>query len=500
MLCSPATSPSPLGNSRLSSASRLAAAAAVLVLLGPAAALGDEPGVAPQTEEKEEPRVTSALSPQPLGLQRQRVPPRPTPLLEVFPASLRGDPYLSTGELRPGYELPTGAVLQPQLVVFGTLRVAGQYFNSGPNDGRTLRTSEVASRLDLFANLRLTETERLLVGFEPLDRNGQFTSYIFEPRSERGWRERFQLGPRILFFEGDFGQIFPRLDPADTGLLDWGFAVGRQPLFLQNGILLNDNIDSLGITRNTLFTLGTSNWKTTGLVGLTALEDPGNLARDRKIVFGGLSSSIDTAPTTIDVDLIYKTSPRTGNAVSGGLAFTQRIQGFNTSLRAVASIPTERRDDTNSLGAVLMAETSWIPTGRDDTLYLNAFLGIDRFASVSRSPSVGGPLSRVGILYEAVGIGQYRSALDSFPDKSIGGALGYQLFFNEKRDQVVFELGGRTHIRSEKTEKPAAGAFGVRFQHAMGRHLIFIVDGFVGGQETVHEVQRGIRLEMATKF
>ncbi|MCH8284337.1 MAG: hypothetical protein IIC20_07155, partial [Chloroflexi bacterium] len=44
--------------------------------------------------------------------------------------------------------------------------------------------------------------------------------------------------------EGDFGEIFPRLDPLDSEQLDIGFSVGRMPLLAQQGLFINeDKID-----------------------------------------------------------------------------------------------------------------------------------------------------------------------------------------------------------------------------------------------------------------
>ena len=65
--------------------------------------------------------------------------------------------------------------------------------------------------------------------------------------------DAFSATPRTLFFEGEFGEIFPRLDLSDKLSLDYGISVGRQPLTLQDGILVNDDsVDMVSITRNAL--------------------------------------------------------------------------------------------------------------------------------------------------------------------------------------------------------------------------------------------------------
>ncbi|MCP4406590.1 MAG: hypothetical protein GY807_02290 [Gammaproteobacteria bacterium] len=92
----------------------------------------------------------SRLSDEPIPLQIEAIPERPAPILNL------GASFLETGTLSRGIELPTGAVWQPSLLLFGTLRSALQTFDDGIE-----HTSEWANRLDLFAQLRLSGTESL---------------------------------------------------------------------------------------------------------------------------------------------------------------------------------------------------------------------------------------------------------------------------------------------------------------------------------------------------
>src|SRR5207245_11407232 len=130
--------------------------------------------------------------------------------------------FLGPGNIQRGFTVPGGAVWSPSLWVYGTLRSAVQTFNPG-NAPRTTRTTEWANRLDLFANLQLAATERIVVGFRPVDQNttpARFSGYQFEPLSSRGFVDAFSATPRTFFFEGELGEIFPRLDKADKRSLD----------------------------------------------------------------------------------------------------------------------------------------------------------------------------------------------------------------------------------------------------------------------------------------
>ena len=182
---------------------------------------------------------SSRLTDEYIPLQLDGFPERPRPILEI------GQSFLGTGTLDQGITLPTGAVWQPYFMLFGTLRSGLQSFNDG-----TDQFSEWANRFDLFGNLYLTFTERILVGFRPLDQDGRFTGMIFQPDGfDNNFRDEFNYELTTLFFEGDFGEIFPNLDKEDKHGLDYGFSVGRQPISFQEGMLINDNIDAIGVTK-----------------------------------------------------------------------------------------------------------------------------------------------------------------------------------------------------------------------------------------------------------
>lgn len=460
---------------------------ALLMGLSPAWAGSEgqgEAGARPGEMESE-----SRLSDRPLPLQVEDVPERPALLLEL------GDPFLGAGPFGPEVELPTGAVWRPSLWVFGTHRMAAQTID----DGAT-RVSEWAHRLDLFANLKLSASERLLIGLRPLDRENRFTGLSFEP--DGGFQDELNAVVRTLFFEGDLGEIVPALDREDTGMLDVGFSVGRQAVLFQDGILINSgglgNPDAVSLVRNNLQLPGTSN------VRLSAFYAWGNVYRDnnrldRDAQLFGLFTETDFPVTTIDLDLVYlEAGEDTGDAWFAGLRGVQRIGPFNTTLTFNASLPTTRETPQTSRGTLVFNEISWTPPHTRDFLYLNTFWGIGEFSSAIRGPETGGPLGRTGILFAAVGLGQYGAALGNQADNAAGGSLGYQAFFNRTRQQLVVELGGRKNTNNQ-VDNGEAYAAGFRYQHAIGRHVVAQVDAFGAVQEG-RDPSYGARLEWLTKF
>ncbi|RMG32588.1 MAG: hypothetical protein D6725_17365, partial [Planctomycetota bacterium] len=190
------------------------------------------------------------LEQQPRGLQP--IPERPPLIFEW------NELFLGPGPLQPGIELPTGAVWRPAFWVFGEHRVdiAHQALPNGAADQAPgLRFTELVQRLDLFGQLNLTGTERILIGYRPFDQQvspdgvaviRRFSAYDFQSGDAL---DGYNADIQTLFFEGDFGEIFPNLDLYDRNQLDYGFSVGRQPLLAQQGLLLNeDRIDAVTIT------------------------------------------------------------------------------------------------------------------------------------------------------------------------------------------------------------------------------------------------------------
>ena len=445
---------------------------------------------------------SSELTDEHIPLQLEGFPERPKYLLEL------GNPYLGTGRIKPGVQLPTGAVWQPSLIVFGTLRTALQSFD---DDGT--RFTELATRLDLFANLQLSGTERLVVGFRNFDQDGQFTSYILEPDpgdlafrnafGDDGDRFRDELNADItsLYFEGDFGEIFPKLDRGDFGRSDIGFSIGRQPLLFQDGMLIQDSIDGVGLTRNTLLPEGTSNFRATLFVGVDNIHRNNRISLDAEMV--ALLTSTDFRRSTVDADLVYvRSDEAAGDLIAGGVSAVQRLGTRNTTFRLLASHALDRETLQGTDGALLFGELSWTPHYTDDLVYFTGFVALDEFSSAARGPATGGPLGRAGINFAAVGLGSYGAPLSSRARDVAGGAFGYQKFYGAaKRRQLLAEVGLRVGTASDVTDSVAGT---LRYQMAAGRRFVLVWDAFVGQRDgglfAEDQTLYGGRFELVVKF
>lgn len=414
------------------------------------------------------------------------------PLLEI------GDPFLGNGPIRPGIKTPTGQMLQPWFLLYGTLRSALQSYENGDNNN-----IEWANRLDLHGNLNLSGTERLLFSMRPLDRQtGGYTGYNFEPNNNDGWQEDFNASLTQLYFEGDFGEIFPGLDPTDSHTYDVGFSIGRQRVSLQDGVLMNDNIDMVGITRNSLAFDGVSNLRITGIYGWNHINQGNNNPADnnnnQSMNLFGLLSEADTAwNNTLSLDFIYVGDNGGENAWYVGAASTQRFGWLNSTFRVNASIPEHDQSPAVGSGVLLLSQLSSTLPSSDNIVYFNTFWNIDRFTSAARSQDQGTPVANLGILYGPVGMGRYGVPLGQPIDDTIGTAIGYQMFLDGIDSQIIFEVGARTSTQSERDE--GVLGFGTRYQRTIGEHHVLRLDSFVAGQES-EGVSYGFRTEWMVKF
>jgi hypothetical protein len=451
-------------------------------------ALASVPSVGARAQDDGDP---SRFSDTPIPLSPDTFPARPAPIIEIGQ-----NPFLGNGYIAPGFVIPTGSVWQPVFIVYGDVRTALQTFDTG-----TVQTTEWANRLDLFGNLYFTPTERILVGFRPFDTGGQsvngaFSGYRFEPGGGNyvnGLNGKLTTG----FFEGDFGSLFHNLDPKDVKSLDYGFAIGRQNLVSQDGLLMNDTMDAIGVTRSSLFLFGSDASHVTAVYGWNNISRGNNIKDDSAHLFG-LLSSFDFVTSTVDVDLLYVPAPDRsgGDGLYAGAGLTRRFEYVNFTARVVTSQAAYRQTAAVGTGTLAFTQFSITPPHTDNLLYLDTFLGVDKFTSAARDPDVGGPLGQTGLLFANAGIGSYGAALSNSASNDAGSIIGYQMYFDNRRNQLVIEVGGRANTKGPDASKAAVGA---AWQQAFGRHTILVFQAF-GGQQKAVGHSFGLRSELLVKF
>jgi len=421
---------------------------------------------------------------------KDQIPNRPKLFIE------KGDAFLGTGQLDKGFEVPLiGAVWQPRLWSYFINRTALQTFDN--HAANTERETEIANRMDLYFNLQLTGTEKILLGLRPFDNNqpSRFTRYTFEGANEDSTNE-LNTDIETLFFEGDLGSLVPNLDPAGVTLLDFGFTVGRQPITFQEGIIINDTIDALGFVRNNLVFPGTSNLRIAGMWGWNRI-DRNDRARSADANMFGLFTFADANVSSYNLDLIYVEDNTNSDGFYAGASAIQRIRalgGISTAFRINSSFALEDEIGGNVVGdgTLLTAEISSLVKKSDDIVYLNGYIGIDNYTQAGREAIVGGPLANTGILFASPNLSTHGAEINPFTDDTVGFATGYQAFWDDKRRNLILELGTRFDTNGGETD--AVGT-GFQLQQAVGRHVQLQLDSWYTFQDNGND-DSGARFEV----
>jgi len=404
---------------------------------------------------------------------------------------------------------------RPQLLAYGDFRLG-----TGYNDNGKIDTANMAARLNLDLDLRLTATERIHAFLRPLDRTkvGRVT------RVEFGGNQRDKFGdheilldatPETLFFEGDLGQIAAGIT-GDYNLYDVPIALGLTPLVLQNGIWMDDAILGGAITIPALNSrlLDISNMDITFFGGAdrvtTKSQLKGKLQDDHGVNIYGTAIFIETRGMYIEAGYGYTDDTRNFLGTDFSYhnltaAVTRRYFGkLSNSLRVVYNFNQDPGPGfaKTADGWLLLVENSLI-THKPLTLvpYANFFVGSKKPQSLARDFGAGGILKNTGINFETDGLTGFPK-LDDTANDTYGGAVGINYLFNLDQ-QVVVEVAGLNPFgRDNEPGRVAKGhqlAFGARYQRPLSKQWIFRTDAIYGVRENEEDLA-GIRAELRLKF
>ncbi len=423
------------------------------------------------------------------------------PLLEA------GREQYTAGEYNPENSLlGQNNLLIPGLAVYGDWRTAVAY---NQNNGKDI--AQIATRVNIDVDFKITGTERIHAFFQPLQDNGQFTRCEFGGGGvdQKKCTLESDLNPQTLFFEGDVGSIWSGFT-GDAASFDLPVTAGLFPLFLQNGIWANDAIlgGAVSLTAKNSQKLGLSNYDVTFFAAFDNVDNAlvkGNTANRNNNVANlyGLTTFIDAFGGYIEAGygLIQGVEDQADGQYTNFLtaSFTKRY--YNTvsnSTRVFANFGNGDNDD----GFAIISENSLI-SGLPSTLlpYANFFFG-----NGNPQPLVDG--NGAGIL-KNVGINFETDALTGFPklndtaSNAFGGAIGLQYLFNLDQ-QLVFELAT---VQPYGDVVPGVGvadaqyALGVRYQIPINNDWLFRADATYQIVDNPNiEDNWGIRAEFRRKF
>ncbi|MGA7457003.1 MAG: hypothetical protein WBW51_06725, partial [Methyloceanibacter sp.] len=448
-------------------------------------------------------------------------PPRPPIELgrQQYTSGLYNESSTFLGKLNP---------LLPGLAVYGDWRTAVAYNN---NNGKDI--AQIATRLNIDVDLKITGTERIHAFFTPIQDDNIYTRFEFGGGDgDDEFTAELDPDPATLFFEGDFGSLYSGFSGKEASF-DLPFTVGLFPLFLQNGIWANDAILGGAVTlpaKNSA-ALGLANFDITFFAAFDNVDNAGNISADDddKLLYG-VTAFVDAFDGFVEAGYGLIEDDELVGLIEGrdeldGLlthfltaAYTRRYYNtLSNSTRLFANFADDPfanfLDDLEGEndGFAIISENSLI-SGLPSTLipYANFFVGFG-----NPQPLVDG--NNAGIL-KNVGINFETDALTGFPklddtgSNAYGGAIGLQYLFDLDR-QLVFEVAMVQPFEDDGIgAQNAQYGFGVRYQIPINRAWLFRADAtyqilavadhdnFEDIFEGNFEDNFGIRAEIRRKF
>jgi hypothetical protein len=436
------------------------------------------------------------------------------PLLEL------GRELFREGPFQPGRSFLFGDrnQLYPHLFVYGDWRTAVGY--NAALDSEGLQFGQLATRLNLDIDLKLTATERIHAFVQPLERNADLTRIEFGEDNGDGDDEELSVDGNLdaLFFEGDLGALV-RGSGGTVSNFDLPFAFGLMPLLFQNGVWVEDAFTGVALTlpaRNCR-ALNISNYDVTVFAGLDKV-DSGAIAKgkgdDSDPTIVGVTGFLEALQGYFELGYGYTFGEAdvTDDDVDYHnltAAFSRRYGAWlSNSLRAILNLGQDA--DTNSAdGLLLLIENSLITRNPYGFLpYFNLFAGFGHPQSLARAGGAGGVLKNTGINFEADALSGF-PALDATGHDAFGAAVGLELLMDfdqanpARRSQLVLELAAQ-HPHGEDADDVGGNAgnevaLGVRYQRPLSNALILRTDATVGSLEE-GEDYAAVRVEFRWKF
>jgi hypothetical protein len=418
-------------------------------------------------------------------------PPRPLELgRQQYTSGLYDESSTILGNLNP---------LLPGLAIYGDWRTAVAY---NGNNGKDV--AQIATRLNVDVDFKITGTERIHAFFTPIQKNNKFTRFEFGGRDGDG-RATFEFdpNPQTLFFEGDAGSIYSGFSGQPAGF-DLPFTAGLFPLFLQNGIWANDAIlgGAVSLTAKNSRKLGLSNYDITLFAAFDNVDNVGILGADKHNAnLYGVTTFIDAFGGYIEsgYGLIQGVEDRNGQLTNFVTASYSRryANTVSNSTRFFANFGNGQNDE----GIAIISENSLI-SGLPSTLipYANFFVGVGNPQPLVDGNGAG-ILKNVGINFETDALTGYPKLNDT-GSNAYGGAIGLQYLFNLDQ-QLVFEVATvqpfGDPIAGIGTAKSQYG-FGVRYQIPINRAWLFRADATYQIVEGSAADNFGFRFEVRRKF
>ncbi|MEM9367381.1 MAG: hypothetical protein AAGD07_15425 [Planctomycetota bacterium] len=390
-------------------------------------------------------------------------------------------------------------MVRPQFYVYGDHR-------TGVIAGRNAagRTDNLASRLNLDLDLRITDSERLHAFMGPLDRGGQFSraelidgSVEFEPV--------FDPNFVTAFFEGDLGAMWGGFHDRSSPM-ELPVTIGLVPLLFQNGVWMEDAVTGAAFALPARHSrlLNWANFDATFFAAIDRINSNAFGADDHAAQLFGTAWFIEAYDGYIETGYAFlrdrKESRRSYHNMT--ISYTRRYRHrLSNSIRLIVNTGQDGpKDQRTADGGLLLIENSLI-TAKPLTVvpYFNFFYGWGRPQSVARAGGSGGILRNTGLNFDTDGLNGL-ATLDTSGADTAGGAIGIDLIGDDFDRQWLLEFAYQSeHGSLNPNVQGDQYAVGTRYQFPISHSRLLRFDVMHGWRGDLPNVY-GTRMEYRWKF
>ena len=404
-------------------------------------------------------------------------------------------------DITPPAQFPFGrrSGVRPRFYLYGDYRVG---IASGRN--AIARTDNLAGRLNLDADLQITDTSRVHAFVGPID-NGQNFSRWELVAGDLRFRDEIDFTPATLFYEGDLGQMLSALDDRPS-MAELPIAVGLVPLLFQNGIWMEDAVvgGAISLPAKHSRLLNWSNFDATFFAVFDQLNSPAFGSDDDVAQAFGTAWFIEAYEGYLETGYAYvrdrKNDARSYHNVTA--SFTRNyLDRINNSIRVIVNAGQDGPEvDRTADGVLLLVENSWVTRWPLTVVpYFNAFAGWGTPQSVARAGVSGGILRNTGINFDTDGLNGY-ATLDPTGSDTAGFSAGVDLLGDCLDRQWIVE---GTYLAPNGDLNPRVRghqyAVGTRVQRVLTHRTLVRFDSMYGWRGGLTDVY-GMRVEWRWKF
>jgi hypothetical protein len=411
-----------------------------------------------------------------------------------------GRPFYGTGITPRGNDVfGDNNLVRPSFYLYGDFRTG---IAAGRND--LGRTDNWASRLNLDADLKITDTERFHAFVAPLGAGVKTTRWELEDE-DLSFRNEVDFTPITGFFEGDLG-VMSGATAGHSADYDLPFTVGLVPLLFQNGIWMEDAVTGAAFAlpaRHSNF-LNWANYDATFFAVVDQLNSPAFGQDEHAAQAFGTAWFIEAYDGYIETGYAF-VRDRNVDALSyhnATISFTRRyFDRISNSVRVILNSGQDLAEQQRTAdGGVLLVENSWITS---DPLrfvpYANFFYGWDRPQSVARAIGSGGILRSTGINFDTDGLSGL-ATLDTTASDTAGGSIGVDLIGDKLDRQWLVEASYQSPHGNKNANVPDDQyGLGTRYQFPVSHRTLIRMDVMYGWRGDLSDVY-GTRLEYRWKF